>query len=117
MIASLIALAAATPAATCTPTPSQPVCAYQHSARGITLKMLINHDQVLCGQIRSRGPKDRVPAIRAFAPRFPIATVTYAAPDKGNYLFQVSWQVRRKGSNSCPVPFNFGGGTVQIDVK
>ena len=94
----------------------EPVCAYQHGPRGITLKMLINRDKVVCGQIRSRGPKDRFPSIRAFTPRFPITTVTYGAPDKGGYVFQVSWQVRGRTSG-CPVPFNFGGGAAQIVVQ
>lgn len=116
MIASLIVLAAAAPAANCTPTRDEPVCAYQHSARGVTLKMLINGDKVVCGQIRSRGPKDRFPTIRAFTPKFPITTVTYGAPDKGGYLYQVNWQVRGR-SGGCPVPFNFGGGAVQIVVQ
>jgi hypothetical protein len=117
MIASLIALAAAAPAADCKPNEIQRVCAYQHSPRGITLKMLINHDQVRCGQIRSRGPKDRFPNIRAFTPRFPITTVTHGAPDKGNYVFQVNWQVRSSRTGACAVPFNFGGGAVQIIVR
>ena len=117
MIASLMALAAAAPAPDCTPTARQRVCAFQHSPRGITLKMLMNSDQVRCGEIRSRGPRDRVPTIRGFSPRHPITTVTYGAPDKGRYIFQVNWQVPNRRGGACAVPFNFGGGAVQVDVK
>lgn len=117
MIATLIALAAATPAAGCTPTRDQPVCAYQSGPRGITIKMLIASNQVRCGQIRSYSPTDRVPNIRNFGPSFPLSTVTFSAPDKGRYVFQVNWQVTDRRTGACPVPYNFGGGSAQVVVQ
>lgn len=78
MIATMIALAAA-PAADCTSTRSQPVCAHQSSARGITVKMLPGSNQARCGQIRLLRPGQDSAILQAFTPRFPITTVTYSA--------------------------------------
>lgn len=106
----------ATPAP-CTPTKSQTVCAYQSSANGVGVRMLLPDEKVACIRIEHRSPGSRVPLIINVAPRFPITEYKVPAREKGIYSFAVNYQVRGK-LNGCPVPFNYpGGGFARFEKK
>ena len=114
--ALLLAATAAMPA-DCTPTQTQPVCAFQSSPRGIKIRALVPRRQVHCAELHYRRPRDRFPGKKAFRPTFPISTQSFNAPDKGTYRFSVNWQVANK-RGACAVPFNHpGGGATSVTVK
>jgi hypothetical protein len=115
-----IAILAAAPAVKppdCRPTETEPVCAFQSSPRGITIKALVPRKEVRCAELHYKTPTSRFPGKRSFGPNFPMSTLTFNAPDKGTYRFSVNWQVANN-RGACAVPYSHpGGGATIVTVK